>query len=51
MSYLNSKSKEKRAELVDGLLESPDYVSHTYTYWADILRLAERPTNNMILEP
>lgn len=50
-SFLTSKTKEKRAELVDVLLESPDYVSHFYNYWADVLRLCERPQNNIILDP
>ncbi len=40
--FLASKKKTKRADLVDDLLESPDYVSHFYNYWADILRLRER---------
>ncbi len=51
MNFINAKSKDKRAELVDSLLESPDFVSHNYNYWADILRLTERPNNNIILEP
>ena len=38
-------------DLIDDLLASPDYVSHTYNYWADILRLTEKPNNNIILEP
>jgi hypothetical protein len=50
-SYLTTKSKDKRADLIDTLLESPDYVSHFYNYWADILRLSERPQNNIILDP
>lgn len=40
-----------RAALVDSLLESPDYVSHFYNYWADILRLVERPQRQLIFEP
>jgi hypothetical protein len=51
VGFINSKSRDKRAELVDSLLESPDYVSHFYNYWADILRLAERLNNNIILDP
>jgi hypothetical protein len=49
--FIATKSRDKRAELVDSLLESPDYVSHFYNYWADVLRLSERPQNNIILEP
>jgi hypothetical protein len=49
--FLTSKSESKRMDLIDDLLASPDYVSHTYNYWADILRLTEKPNNNIILEP
>lgn len=40
--FLKSRSKSKRAELIDALLDSPGYVSHQYNYWADILRLKNR---------
>ena len=40
--FLTSRSKDKRVDLIDTLLESPDYVSHFYNYWADVLRLCER---------
>ncbi len=49
--FLRSRSKEKRVDLIDSLLESPDYVSHFYNYWADVLRLCERPQNNIVLDP
>jgi hypothetical protein len=49
--FLDSKSATKRADLIDDLLESPDYVSHTYNFWADILRLAERPQKDVFFEP
>ncbi len=49
--FLASKAKGKRADLVDDLLESPDYVSHFYNYWADILRLLERPQRTLVFEP
>ena len=49
--FLDSKSGTKRADLIDDLLESPDYVSHTYNFWADILRLAERPQKDVFFEP
>lgn len=49
--FLKSKSKTKRADLIDDLLESPDYVSHFYNYWADILRLLERPQRTLVFEP
>ncbi|MCU0720416.1 MAG: DUF1549 domain-containing protein [Pirellula sp.] len=49
--FLTSKSETKRQDLIDELLATPDYVSHTYNYWADILRLTEKPNNNIILDP
>lgn len=49
--FLKLKSKTKRADLIDDLLESPDYVSHFYNYWADILRLLERPQRTLVFEP
>lgn len=49
--FLDSKSDSKRTQLIDDLLESPDYVSHNYNYWADVLRLTERPNGNLFLDP
>jgi len=49
--FLDAKSDTKRAQLIDDLLESPDYVSHFYNYWADVLRLTERPNGNLFLDP
>jgi hypothetical protein len=49
--FLGSAAKDKRTRLVDDLLESPDYVSHFYNYWADILRLKERPQRQLVFEP
>lgn len=49
--YLASREASKRLELIDELLESPDYVSHFYNYWADILRLMERPQRQLPFEP
>jgi hypothetical protein len=49
--FLASKAEAKRADLIDDLLESPDYVSHFYNYWADILRLLERPQKTLFFEP
>jgi hypothetical protein len=49
--FLDSKSESKRVQLIDELLESPDYVSHFYNYWADVLRLTERPNGNLFLDP
>lgn len=40
-----------RPELIDQVLESPDYVSNFYNYWADVLRLSEAPQPNLLLGP
>jgi Protein of unknown function (DUF1553)/Protein of unknown function (DUF1549) len=37
--FLASTSKTKRAELIDRLLDSPGYNSHTYNYFAEMLRI------------
>ncbi|MBM4010922.1 MAG: DUF1549 domain-containing protein [Planctomycetes bacterium] len=50
-AFLEDASPEKRDALIERLLESPDYVSHFYNHWADVLRLAERPQKNLVLEP
>lgn len=46
-SFISSKT-EKREALVDSLLSSPGYVSNMYNYWASILRIKDRPDNNML---
>lgn len=51
VAFLADTSSEKRELLVERLLESPDYVSHFYNYWADVLRLTERPQRNLVFEP
>jgi hypothetical protein len=51
MAFLEDDSATKRDALIERLLASPDYVSHFYNFWADILRLAERPQRNLIFEP
>ena len=51
-AFLSKSSQQKRLDLVDDLLTSPDYVSHFYNFWADILRLKERPDKNtLVFEP
>ncbi|MEM6471777.1 MAG: DUF1549 and DUF1553 domain-containing protein [Planctomycetota bacterium] len=49
--FLDSSDPDKRIELIDRLLESPDYVSNSYNFWADTLRLKERPQTNIVAEP
>lgn len=38
LAFLESKDPSKRAALVDSLIGSEGYVSHTYNWYADILR-------------
>ena len=40
--FLSSMGPTKRADLIDGLLDSDGYVSHQFNYWADILRITSR---------
>ena len=41
-----ARSENKRSELIDELLNSPGHVSHSFNYWADILRLHDMPRND-----
>ncbi len=50
-AFLDAKGAAKREDLVERLLESPDFVSHFYNFWADILRLTERPQKDIFFEP
>jgi hypothetical protein len=50
-TFCRDDAPEKREALVERLLASPDYVSHFYNFWADILRLGERPQRHLIFEP
>jgi hypothetical protein len=49
--FLDSADPNKRADLIDALLSSPDYVSNFYNFWADTLRLVDRPQPNIIADP
>jgi uncharacterized protein (DUF1330 family) len=40
--FLKSKSKTKRADLIDELLDSYGYVSRQFNFWADLLRIKSR---------
>jgi len=51
VAFLGSTDPDKRAALVDSLLESPDWVSRFYNVWADTLRLTERPQKTIWSEP
>lgn len=49
--FLESESATRREDLIDKLLGSPDYVSNLYNFWADLLRLVERPQPNIVADP
>lgn len=49
--YVNNKSPSRRRDLIDNLLNSYGYVSHTYNYWASILRIKDRPENSLLAYP
>ena len=51
VAFLGSTDPDKRAALIDSLLESPDWVSRFYNVWADTLRLLERPQKTIWSEP
>lgn len=40
--FLTASDPDKRARLIDSLLDSPGYVSHQFNFWADILRITTR---------
>ena len=41
-AFLKSRDPQKRAKLIDKLLDSDGYVSHQFNYWADLLRVRSR---------
>lgn len=49
--FLESENPQRREDLIDKLLSSPDYVSNMYNFWADTFRLKERPQANMVADP
>ncbi len=46
VTFLSDKAPDKRAKLIDHLLNSQDHVSHMFNYWGNILRLQDHPLNN-----
>jgi hypothetical protein len=44
--FLGSTYAAKRERLIEQLLGSEGYVSHTYNYWADVLRVNDKLGNN-----
>ncbi len=51
MRFLESGEPDKRQNLIDELLSSPDYVSNMFNFWADTLRLVDRPQPNIVADP
>lgn len=49
--FIRSKTPDKREKLIDDLLVDPGYASHAYNYWADILRVSDRISNNVPGQP
>ncbi|MBI1325360.1 DUF1549 domain-containing protein [bacterium] len=47
-AFIADKSKTKRADLIDRLLNSPGYASHMFNYWVDVLRLVDRSGNRYL---
>lgn len=41
-SFLQDRNPDKRARLIDQLLDSDAYVSHQFHFWADLLRVKQR---------
>ncbi len=46
-AFVIQKDADRHSRLIDTLLNTDDYASNFYNYWADILRLNERLTNNV----
>lgn len=44
-AFLDRESPTKRSELINELLDSDGYVSHTFNWWADILRVQTEQQN------
>ena len=49
-TFLDSKSKTKRSDLIDELLDSYGFVSHQFNFLADVLRVKSR-SNKIIGQP
>ncbi len=46
VAFLESKDPDKRANLIDSLIGGDGYVSHTYNWYADILRMRTSISGN-----
>ncbi len=47
-SFLNSRTPAKREKLINHLLDSDGYVSHTFNYFADMLRMKDQMDNRLL---
>lgn len=47
MAFINNGAKDKRAKLIDMLLDSSGYSSHMYNYLAEMLRVKDQLGNNI----
>ncbi|REJ74707.1 MAG: DUF1549 domain-containing protein [Planctomycetota bacterium] len=45
--FLNTPNPDKRSDLIDELLGSEDYASHSFNYWADVLRYTDNLNNSV----
>jgi len=50
-AFFEASREDKREILIDYLLNQPGYASHFFNYWADILRILDKPTNVTYLRP
>ncbi|MFT7616921.1 MAG: hypothetical protein ACI97A_000551 [Planctomycetota bacterium] len=50
-AFLHSKNPNKRVELIDKLVESPGYISQSFNFWADTLRIKTRLNQQVSGEP
>ena len=49
--FVRSNLANKRAVLIDYLLNSVGYSSHMFNYWADTWRIVDKSTNNTYIRP
>jgi hypothetical protein len=47
-AFLDADAPDKRTNLIQQLLNSEGYVSHSFNYWADMLRVSEGVGNNRL---
>ncbi|MDP7205393.1 MAG: DUF1549 domain-containing protein, partial [Pirellulaceae bacterium] len=50
-AFFEASREDKREVLIDYLLNEPGYASLFFNYWADILRILDKPTNVTYLRP